>query len=45
MPLPVGWPSGHHGVLKDALQSGDLLFGIRLTEADAENRACKAAPQ
>ncbi len=22
MPLPVGWPSGHHGVLKDTLQFG-----------------------
>jgi len=30
MPLPVGWPSCHHGILKDALQLGDLLFGNSL---------------
>jgi len=41
MPLPVGWPSGHHGVLKDTLQF-DLLFGNRLkliiTLPDARRR-------
>ena len=32
MPLPVGWHSGHHGVLKNDLQLGDLLFGNRLVQ-------------
>jgi len=37
MPLPVGWPSGHHGILKDALQLSDLLFGNSLkSKADVE---------